>query len=89
MQALGLGRIDILMVLKKCKVIQILGASVGEDFHYRIVGNTADEKGVILRIKLEKQPPDIDQVAVISVRCIDKGRESHEEMPKVRVEFKK
>jgi hypothetical protein len=90
MDALGIMRPDILTILKKCRVTRLLGSSVRESLHYRVQGNTIDERGVGLIVRIEEQPLDtIQQLAVIHVQWIDGERGNHEEMPKVQVEYKK
>jgi hypothetical protein len=84
MIALGIEQIDILTVLKKCRVVRILGSSVGENCHYRVQGNTVDGKGVALRVRIEEPSPDsAGQLAVISVGWLEGG--NHEQMQKVRI----
>jgi len=90
MEALGIHRTDILLVLKKCRVTQVLGSSVAENCHYRVQGNTADEKGTELIVRIEEQPPDtLHQLAVINVRWVDGERGCHEKVQKVQVKVKK
>jgi hypothetical protein len=88
MAALSIERTDILTVLKKCRVIKILGSSVAENLHYRVQGNTVDEKGVVLRVKIEEPPNSPDQLAVVNVRWLEEGGGHEEEVRKVRIVHK-
>ena len=88
MAALRIERPDVLTVLKKCRVTKILGSSVAENLHYRVQGNTVDEKGVVLRVKIEEPPNSPDQLAVINLRWLEDGGSHEEEVRKVRVVHK-
>jgi hypothetical protein len=88
MEALRIHRTDVLTVLKKCRVTKILGSSVVENLHYRVQGNTVDEKGVVLRVRIEEPPNSPDQLAVINVRWLEDGGSHEEEVRKVRVVHK-
>lgn len=74
MAKLDIERPDVLTVLKKCRVTEILGSSVGEGFHYRVQGKTTDQKEVVLRVRIEQPANRPHQLGIINVWCLEGGK---------------